>query len=336
VLGKQAPFQTSEHYFSWNSGVKAFARMPNAMTGFRRNSLLLLAVIALVGLAAWLLAARGKHQEVVEGHPRLPPGVTMNDVAFYSAALQREMHYRVLIGEASQPRIAAGARLPVVYLLHGGGGTFRDWSNYSDVAKYAAGGLLLVMPQGDYSYYTNAVMRPQDRYEDYIVNDLPADVERRFPARVDRDGRAIAGVSMGGFGAAKLALRHPEKYVFAGALSPAIDVPRRRFTWRRLSQSRSYQEMFGPDGSGPRRANDPFILVANADPQTMPYLYLTCGRQEGLLAPNREFAALLERYKIAHEFHDVPGGHDWNLWNTQLPGLFASLRRNLELPHRGN
>ena len=67
----------------------------------------------------------------------------------------------------------------------------------------------------------------------------------------------------------------------------------------------------------------------------MPYLYLTCGRQEGLLAPNREFAALLERYKIAHEFHDVPGGHDWNQWNTQLPALFESLRRNLESPDRG-
>jgi putative tributyrin esterase len=308
--------------------------MPNAMTGFRRNSLLLLAVIAIGSLALWLLAVRGKRQEVVEDHPRLLPGVTMSDVTFSSTALQREMHYRVLMPEASQSQIAGGRRLPVVYLLHGGGGTFRDWSNYSDVAKYAAGGLLLVMPQGDYSYYTNAVMRPQDRYEDYIVKDLPADVERRFPARMDRDGRAIAGVSMGGFGAAKLALHHPEKYAFAGALSAAIDAPRRRFTWRRLSQSRSYQEMFGADGSDPRRANDPFLLVANADPKTMPYLYLTCGRQEGLLGPNREFAALLQRYKIAHEFHDVPGGHDWNQWNAQLPGLFESLRRHWASPGR--
>ena len=304
-----------------------------AMTLSKRNALLFLALfLVVVFVAGWLLASHSKPAAVAPAdHPRLIPGVSMSDVTFYSVALQRSMQYRVL-----QPRATNNRKLTVVYLLHGGDGTFRDWSNYSDVAKYAAGGLLLVMPQGDYSYYTNSAMRPQDRYEDYIVNDLPADVERRFPARSDRSGRAIAGVSMGGFGAVKLALQHPEKYAFAGALSAAIDVPRRRFTWRRLSQSRSYQEMFGPDGSDSRRANDPFILAANANPKTMPFLYLTCGRQEGLLAPNREFAALLERHKIAHEFHDVPGGHDWNQWNTQLSALFESLRRNLESPDRGD
>ena len=290
---------------------------------------LLLAVIALGMFAVLLLAGRGRRPEVVADHPRLLPGVVMSDVVFSSDALQREMHYRVLMPEASGPQVAGGRKLPVVYLLHGGDGTFRDWSNYSDVAQFAAAGLLLVMPQGDYSYYTNAALRPQDRYEDYIVNDLPADVERRFNARTDRAGRAIAGVSMGGFGAVKLALRHPERYAFAGALSAAIDVPRRPFTWRRLNQSRSYQEMFGRDGSDTRHANDPFRLAANVDPTTVPYLYLTCGRQEGLLAPNREFSALLERHRIAHEFHDVPGGHDWNQWNRQVKGLFESLRRHV-------
>jgi putative tributyrin esterase len=300
------------------------------MTQFKRSFLLLLVsgVLAIVA-AGWFLTSRHKSSEVVIDHPRLSPGVAMRDVTFYSQALQRDMHYRVLM-----PGNAADRNLPIVYLLHGGGGTFRDWSNYSDVAQFAATGLLLVMPQGDYSYYTNAALRPQDRYEDYLVNDLPADVERRFPARSDRDSRAIAGVSMGGFGAVKLALQHPEKFIFAGALSAAIDVPRRRFTWRRLNQSRSYREMFGPDGSESRRHNDPFLLAPAAKPKAVPYFYLTCGRQESLLAPNREFAALLERYQIAHEFHDVPGEHDWNQWNAQLPGLFDALRRQFSLQAR--
>jgi S-formylglutathione hydrolase len=289
----------------------------------------ILFVLAVFSVGWFFVSRRNPAESVVADSPRLAPGVVVHDVTFYSQALYRDMQYRVLL-----PGNTGGRKLPVVYLLHGGGGTFRDWSNYSGVARYAAGGLLLVMPQGDYSYYTNAATRQQDRYEDYIVNDLPADVESRFPARVDRSGRAIAGVSMGGFGAVKLALHHPEKYAFAGALSAAIDVPRRRFTWRRLSQSRSYEEIFGPDGSGTRRANDPFILVTNADPKTMPFLYLTCGRQEGLLAPNREFAALLDRYKIAHAFHDVPGGHDWNQWNAQLAGLFESLARHWASPGR--
>jgi putative tributyrin esterase len=276
-------------------------------------------------LAFWILNACRKPSDVaLADHPRLVRGVIMRDVTFSSQALHRDMQYRVLL-----PENTGGDKLPVVYLLHGGGGTFRDWSNYSDVAPFAGSGLLLVMAQGDYSYYTNAVLRPQDRYEDYIVDDLAADVESRFPARSDRAGRAIAGVSMGGFGAVKLALRHPQRYAFAGGLSAAIDVPRRPFTWRRLNQSRSYREMFGPDGSETRRANDPFRLAANADPATVPYFYLACGRQEGLLAPNREFAALLDRFKIAHEFHEVSGGHDWNQWNRQLPELFYALRQQL-------
>jgi S-formylglutathione hydrolase FrmB len=250
----------------------------------------------------------------------------MRDFTFRSQALQRDMQYRVFL-----PQNPGKQKLAVVYLLHGGDGTFRDWSNYSNVAQLVASDLILVMPQGDYSYYTNAAMRRQDRYEDYIVNDLSADVEVRFPARTDRGGRAIVGVSMGGFGAVKLALRHPEKYAFAGALSAAIDVPRRPFSWKRLSQSRAYREMFGPDGSDSRRNNDPFVLVRTADPAAAPYFYMTCGRQEALVSPNREFAALLARYRISHEFHEVPGGHNWNQWNTNLAGLFESLRANLDL-----
>jgi len=153
----------------------------------KRRGLLLLMVAALSALAGLAFVARHKSapQPVVVDRPRLSPGVALSDITFYSVALHREMQYRVLL-----PESAAGQKLSVVYLLHGGDGTFRDWSNYSDVAKFASSSLL-VMPQGDYSYYVNAALRPQDRYEDYIVNDLPADVERRFPARTDRGGRSI-------------------------------------------------------------------------------------------------------------------------------------------------
>jgi S-formylglutathione hydrolase FrmB len=291
--------------------------------GRRRNLLLLLLLGLIAVLVIFLSLARRKPAETITDHPRLAPGVVMQDVTFYSQALHRAMQYRVFLPETT------AKNLRVVYLLHGGGGTFRDWSNYSDVAQFAGRDLLLVMPQGDYSYYTNAAARSQDRYEDYIVDDLAADVEGRFPARRDRAGRAIVGVSMGGFGAVKLALQHPDHYVFAAAMSPAIDVPRRRFTWKRFNQSRSFLEIFGAEGSDSRRNNDPFVLAQAADAKSTPYLYLTCGRLEGLLAPNQEFDSLLERRGIAHEFHSVPGGHEWNQWATQLPAVFKSLRQHV-------
>ena len=96
----------------------------------------------------------------------------MIDVAFHSAALNRDMPYRAIIPAT----IAANQKLPVLYLLHGGGGSFRDWSNYSDVVGYAERGLILIMPEGNSSYYTNSADRPQDRYEEYIVHDLIADL----------------------------------------------------------------------------------------------------------------------------------------------------------------
>src|SRR5262249_56323371 len=126
---------------------------------FTRSVLLSLTMAALVALALWFFAFHGKPVAPIADHPRLAPGVLMRDVTFRSQALQREMQYRVFM-----PGSPGQRKLAVIYLLHGGGGSFRDWSNYSDVSQYAARGFLLVMPEGDYSYYTNAALRPHDRY----------------------------------------------------------------------------------------------------------------------------------------------------------------------------
>src|ERR1700751_2473762 len=164
---------------------------------------------------------RQKTQEMPADRPRLTPNVTMQDVSFHSVALDRTMQYRVVM-----PKSVAGAtKLPVLYLLHGGGGNYRDWSNYSDVASFAEHGVILVMPEGEDSYYVNSATQPKDRFEDYIVSDLICDVESKFPVLSSRSSRAIAGLSMGGFGAVTLALSHPDLFVFAAGLSPALDVP---------------------------------------------------------------------------------------------------------------
>jgi putative tributyrin esterase len=250
----------------------------------------------------------------------------MMDVTFHSAALNRDMLYRAIL----PAKIAPNQKLPVLYLLHGGGGGFRDWSNYSDVAGYAQRGLILVMPEGNSSYYTNAADRPQDRYEEYVVHDLIADVEQRLPAASDRAHRAIAGVSMGGFGAVVLALKHPDLFVFAGGLSSALDVPSRPFSIRRIGQYRQHSSIFGPWGSQSRRASDPFALVRSVDPAHAPYLFLTCGDLEGLLPTNRRFAAMLQARHFSYEFHTVSGSHDWNQWNRNVPALMKSVMDHLK------
>jgi putative tributyrin esterase len=238
--------------------------------------------LVIVYLIASLLLLVGCHKkrEPRPDRPQLTPNVAMRDVTFHSAALNRDMQYRVVLPAA----IIAGAKLPAIYLLHGGDGSFRDWSNYSDVARFAERGLILVMPEGDESYYVNAAERPQDRYEDYIVHDLITDVESKFPVAAGRTNRAIVGVSMGGYGAVKLALSHPDMFVFAGGISPAIDVPSRPFSIKRIQQWRHHGSIFGPWGSQSRHNGDPFVLARSTDPGKTPYLFLTCGEQEGLLS----------------------------------------------------
>ncbi len=243
------------------------------------------------------------------------------------------MQYRVIL-----PKHALTEKMPVVYLLHGGDSGFRDWSNYADVARYAEKGLILVMPEGHESYYTNSATRSQDRYEDYIVNDLIADIEARFPAAHGRTHRAIVGVSMGGFGAVKIALKHPELFSFVGGISPAMDVPTRPFSIKRIGQWRHHRSIFGEWQGAVQKQNDPYTLAEKADPTTTPYFYLTCGDKEGLLPANRKFARMLSQRNFRYEFHVGSGGHNWVQWNANIPGLFTvllHLQRLLGLPAAG-
>jgi enterochelin esterase-like enzyme len=107
---------------------------------------------------------------ILGDHPRSAPGVKMTDVQFHSNALGRDVTYRVYLPE----NLAPDQKLPVVYLLHGGNEDYRNWSNESDVAQYAAKGLILVMPDGDESYWMNEVGVPRERYEDFVTKDLIA------------------------------------------------------------------------------------------------------------------------------------------------------------------
>jgi len=281
-----------------------------------------------VVICVMFLAACGKKREVPVDHPRLTPNVRMQDVTFCSVSLDRDMQYRVIL-----PRtIPEQQKLPVVYLLHGSGESYQSWSNYSDVAKFAESGLILVMPEGKASYYANAVDRPKDRYEDYIAKDLIADAEGKFPAASQRGKRAIVGISMGGYGAIKLALVHPGLFAFVGALSPALDVPSRPFSIKRWGQWRSHRAIFGPWDGEVQHKNDPFVLAGTVDPSKAPYLFLTCGEQEGLLPSNRKFARLLGAGHFRFEYDFGPGSHDWTQWNGRLPKLFEALMKQMNLP----
>lgn len=138
--------------------------------------------------------------------------------------------------------------------------------------------------------YVNAVEFPSNRYEDYIVQDLLSDVEAKLPIAKGRANHAIVGVSMGGFGAIKPALSNPDLFVFAGALSPAIDVPRRRFSFRRVQQSWAVRSILG-HGAATRAAATIRLIARSVAAAKAPYLFVSCDADESLLPANREFCS---------------------------------------------
>ena len=183
----------------------------------------------------------------------LPANTVLQDRTFHSAALKADVTYRVIEPTSFKP----GQRIRVGYLLHGNGGGFREWSTLSSIGDLAAQGYVLVMPEGHSTYFMNSATNADDRYEDFLTQDLIADAERGLPQSIGRSSRFIVGNSMGGFAAIVVALKHPDLYGFAGALSPPVDFPRRAFTLRRISQSLGIRRIFGPEGSATRFANDP-------------------------------------------------------------------------------
>ena len=270
-------------------------------------------------VALLLLAAGCKPADSPEREIRLPSGTV--DRTFQSASLNRRVTYRTW----SRSPFVKGAPIHVLYLLHGNGDSYQTWSASSRILNFVGENTLLVMPEGHSSYFMNSAIRAGDHYEDFLTGDLIDDAERSLPTPPTRGERVILGTSMGGFAAVVIGFKHPGLYGFVGAMSPAIDYAERGFSPLRPGQSMAVRAIFGPVGSATRRASDPFVLAANANPAHVPYLFLSSGDAEPLLEPIRRFDAVLEKRGIAHEFHVVRGGHDWGEWNDALPDLMHSL-----------
>jgi putative tributyrin esterase len=247
--------------------------------------------------------------------PSTPPGVQ----TFHSAALGRTMQYRV-----SLPAGASNA--PVVYLLHGFGGDDGDWFTNSTVASAATQlGIAVVTPDGDNSWYVNSSL---GRWEDYIAEDLVAEVESRFPVARTREGRAIAGLSMGGYGAVRIGLRRPARFAVAASMSGALDSSRPISVFNPRGNVSNITQVFGPPGSPIREANDVYLL-AGAAAGDLPYFYLDCGTDDPWLGVNRDFAAILEARNIPHEFHEASGGHNFTYWDRQVLQVLNVLAERL-------
>lgn len=227
------------------------------------------------------------------------------------------------------------ARYPVLYLLHGYGGSHLDWTERTTIEEFIAEWpLIVVMPDAGNSWYVNSRTRASDRFEDYIVGDVRLYVEGQY--RADSTRRAIAGLSMGGYGALVLAMRHPDLYRFAGSLSGAVVVPRSLLRPEdippRPEIRATQQAAFGQPGEELLNQYDLGRLVSTLAPSTSPYFYLVTGIQDALvefLPAQRALTEELRSAQLPYEFHETPGGHSWSYWDREIRPLLTRMREVL-------
>jgi S-formylglutathione hydrolase FrmB len=200
---------------------------------------------------------------------------------------------------------------------------------HSNIANLAcAQRIAVILPDGKFSYYTNAKHKRNSRWEEAITRDLVSDVETRFPVLSGREHRGIAGISMGGYGAAKLSLKHPELYTFTGIMSGALDITRRPPSLRRWGQTWRIWTIFGFRPSA-RGDEDVFSLLRQRKDAPPSKWFVSCGENDPLLNVNERFARQIRQQELEARMAVTPSGHDWTSWNNALPEMMQIAGKDL-------
>lgn len=262
-------------------------------------------------------------------------------VPFESRLVGAPLPYNVILPADYKSDASKNRRYPVIYLLHGLSGSADNWvSDRARLADHAARyPFIVVVPEGRNAWYTDSATTPAEKFESYIVKELIPDVDTRFRTIAAREGRAVAGLSMGGYGSLKFGLKYPSMFAFAGSMSGALGAAswlpdEKMLAFVRPSIARVYGPATEPDNET-RKANDIFRLVRDLTPEqtkALPFLYLDCGTEDFLIEVNRTFSALLIEKKVTHEFRQLPGGHTWPYWDRQVQEILKLAAERLSAP----
>jgi putative tributyrin esterase len=213
---------------------------------------------------------------------------------------------------------------PVLYLLHGLTDDDTAWTRNTSIERYAtAKGIAVVMPQVHRSFYANETYGL--RFWDFLADELPATVERFFRVSTRRRDTYVAGLSMGGYGAFRWALRRPERFAAAASLSGVLDLAYvQQFDLRPHMRSVMGQVFAGRTVAGSEE--DLLHLVRQADPATLPRLMLRCGTEDHLVKQNERFVAVCAKAEIDLDAGFGPGAHQWAYWDAEIQTVLEWLR----------
>ena len=286
----------------------------------------------------------------------LPAGaqnLELQTVEFHSPAVDRDMKYNILLPSDYE---TSTERYPVLYLLHGLTSNYTHWGTSNGAPFYASlyDDIIIVMPDVGNSWYINYAENEngqQNNWEDHVIQDVVSHVDWNYRTIARREGRAITGLSMGGYGAITLGLRHPEMFISIGSTSGALeyargaagrlsgDAPPQQGRGRQLSpeqraareeQRRRPNPAIGIDGFSSQvertpqgrpfatvedaLAYDPFTLIDKVPQDVLPHIYLDCGTEDGLISGARELAGILMERDIPFDYMQMAGRHDSAYW----------------------
>lgn len=266
-------------------------------------------------------AAGDYHLRVVAGE-----GQREQTLELDSPLMQRKMFLRVLVPRDYFDKSASGRVYPVLYLLHGLAGHFENWTEKTDVvSETAPSDLIVVTPEGGDGWYTDSSSVPNNKYESYILDEIIPGIDHFYRTIAEGRGRMVAGLSMGGYGALKFGLKYPDRFSIVGSFSGAVDAPLRGQNSPFLRPS--IISVFGAEGSKTRKDNDIFTMLREVSAEkikSLPYIYMACGTEDPFFPVNRDFDTLLLEKKVPHEFHELPGKHEWPFWDAQI-GAFLDV-----------
>jgi S-formylglutathione hydrolase FrmB len=219
------------------------------------------------------------------------------------------------------------AAYPVLYLLHGGFGHYRDWIDKTpdkELLQRLADqyNLIIVLPEGEiFSYYIDSPVEKGSQFESYIIKDVVPTIDDTYRTNRSSKARAISGLSMGGYGALYLSARHPDVFGAAGSMSGALNPD--MMGWKLSPEmtaniKNAFASIMGPVESVNYSIYS-VISMADLIKKNGTKLIFDCGVDDFLIEPNRELHRRLLFNQTPHDYSERPGGHSWDYWQNSLP-----------------
>jgi putative tributyrin esterase len=254
----------------------------------------------------------------------------LTEIKFRSETLGLSCTMNVIVPQRTLKDAQSGVKpqYRTLYLLHGYSDDHTAWQRWTSIERYAEKyNLAVVMPAVDLSCYTD--MAHGGKYWQFVSEEVPAVARDLFPLSAERADNFVAGLSMGGYGAFKMALTHPERFAAAASLSGGVDIcavfkpndDPGNVAW--LEQMRN---IFGDLSKVQGSSNDLFALVEKvAKGKVKPKLYQCCGTEDFLYTHNLRFRDFVLKLPLDLTYEEGPGEHNWAYWDAMIQKVLAWL-----------